>query len=166
MKLASASEDLQDWPTIEQAADEINASVRTIWRHNERGLLEIQKRPVPGRKPINVCNPSDLNRLKPPPYAVAKEEEAESTSREIMLPMSKVSEAVERIVTIFQGRQDAVMMPPPRAWITPAEAAEISGLTETYIRDRVRVGLIDAVRGGPHGALRIRRASLEAFSGY
>lgn len=160
------AEDVQDWPTIEQAAGELKASIRTIWRHNERGVLEIRKRPIAGRKPVNVCNPHDLNKLKPPPYVVKSDSAEFISSQEMMLPVSRVGDALERIVTIFQERQDAVTMalpPSQKLWLTLGEARIYSGLGR---KDLIELAASGKVQTRMSGNRRVfQRRSLEAFQG-
>lgn len=55
--------------------------------------------------------------------------------------------------------------PAPRPWIPVEEAAEISGMTVGFIRDRIRDEKIVAVRGGDRGELRVHRGSLMEFRG-
>src|SRR5690348_7977261 len=56
---------MSEWPTESEAAALLGASVKTLHRYAAKGLIEIQKRPRPGKKPENVCNPRDIERLKP-----------------------------------------------------------------------------------------------------
>jgi Helix-turn-helix domain len=50
-------------------------------------------------------------------------------------------------------------------WLSLEEAAREFNLSEKYLREAARAGRVLAVNGGPHGALRIQRKSLEAFAG-
>jgi hypothetical protein len=157
-------QNLKDWPTIKQAAQELKASVRTIWRHSKRGALEIRKRPVPSRKPINVCNPSDIDKLKPAPYIITQEAGDGSGGVEMMLPISKVSDALERIVSIFHERQNAVTVARPieRIWLTLEEARSYSGRSRSCLLRMCREGKLVAEKDG---GWKIRRVSLEEFEG-
>jgi hypothetical protein len=50
-------------------------------------------------------------------------------------------------------------------WLSVEEAAILSGLSPSYLMGIVETGKVAAVKGGPHGAWRIQRKSLEAFAG-
>jgi hypothetical protein len=53
----------------------------------------------------------------------------------------------------------------PRPWLMLEEAVESSGLCAAFLLRQVKEGKIKGIRGGPHGQLRILRASLETFAG-
>jgi hypothetical protein len=170
--------DLTHWPTEAEAAAVIGCSVRTLQRYAGAGKIEIRTRPREGKKPENVCNPRDVDKLLPAAHVMPPEDDAER-SNDRTPPANGVPAVnnfgngkqidtffafIAAITTIVATRQN-VAKPEPRLWLTLDEAAELSGLTAAYIRDRARVGAINAAAGGPYGALRIQRASLEAFAG-
>jgi excisionase family DNA binding protein len=51
-----------------------------------------------------------------------------------------------------------------KLWLTLPEAAEYTGLTAGFIAGLVAFRHIVAVKGGPHGAWRVQRESLEQYS--
>jgi hypothetical protein len=55
---------IEKWPTLEESAQLLGASVRSIWRYAQQGRIEMRKRPSPGRKLLNVCNPQELAELR------------------------------------------------------------------------------------------------------
>jgi hypothetical protein len=60
-----AKVDVSDWLTEAEAAAELDCSVRTIQRYASDGKIEMRKRQREGRKPESVCNPSDVDKLRP-----------------------------------------------------------------------------------------------------
>lgn len=117
-----------------------------------------------GLKPENVFNPGDIERLQPKAHVMPPDlpsPTAESTQLAPRGVGDSVLAIIRTIATAIETERQNVEK--PRLWLTLEEAAEVSGLRKSYILDRARAGIIDSVRGGPHGALRIRRASLETF---
>ena len=161
--MAALAQSTEAWPTIEEAAAQLGTSVRTMWRHAEARTVEIRKRPRPGKKPANIVNPRDLEKLMPEPYVMPTRENAGIAVR------SKPSEpawpaALESIATILSAHRDTVTIG-AKLWLSLDEAAAFSGLTTAVLRNCIAYGHMKAIKGGPHGAWRIQRASLEAFAG-
>lgn len=144
----------------------LKTSTRTIQRYAATGKIEVRKRERAGVKPENVCNPRDVEKLKPQAYVMLDDEEEEPEATAI----GRVSPAGQQALTfgyllqeLLRRTQPPQLPPPALPWITLEEAAELVGLSARFIRRQIRAGKIEAHRAGPHGALRIRRASLEAF---
>jgi len=167
------SSELSKWPNEAQAAEMIGASTKTVLRYVQAGKIEMRKRARRGLKPENVFNPADLQRLLPPAHVMPSETPIETDGLPAPLKSASangVLAIIRTIATAIETERQTVQM--PKLWLTLEEAAEISGLRPSYLRDscvdpeyyeegRNLIG----VRGGPHGALRIRRASLQAFAG-
>jgi excisionase family DNA binding protein len=162
--------ELSEWPTEAQAAALLGTSVKTINRHAKDGRLELRKRPRAGKKPENVVNPADLDKLLPRAHVMRPEQENEDAPRALTrrdpVPANGAAGEflafIRTIATAIETERYIVQMPLP--WITVEEAATVSGLAANYLRRAIRDGRIEAVRGGPRGKLRIRRASLNEFS--
>lgn len=150
------------WPTIEEAAHILNTSLRTMWRHAQAHRIELQKRPCQGRKPENVVNPRDIERLMPQAYVLPEPVQNNDG-------LSRINEEHITFAYVLQEllRRTAAPALPPLLlpWITIEEAAAATGLSSGFLRRQIKDGKVEAVRGGPHGRLRIRRASLEMFAG-
>jgi hypothetical protein len=159
----------EKWPTIDEAAALLETSIRTIWRHNERGKLEIQKRPVPGRKPVNICNPRDIDRLMPDPYVVANGNSNVSNGK-ARSPIDVIAERLAELlnkptlqaanVPILPAAESSAEIG-TKLWLTLPEAAQFTSLSETYLRKIIKDGPLISCRGGKNGAVVISRSSLE-----
>lgn len=165
------SPDIEQWPTDEAAAAILGTSSKTIHRYAAKKWIEMRKRQRPGKKPENVCNPLDIEKLKPPPHVMAADRFGEVENLSLATTEGKLTFAY-LFNELLRSNAPPQPLPPPAPWITLEEAADYSGLSRTYLRDSC-VGPehykegenLLGIRGGPRGALRIRRASLEAFQG-
>jgi excisionase family DNA binding protein len=151
---------LNNWPTEAEAAAQLSMSLRTLQRYAKAGEIEIRQRPVPGRKPEAVVNPRDVERLKPGAFVMAPEQDDKVTPRQRQQPADVLG-----ALFAYLQQQQRLLAAPPAPWLTLDEAAEQSRLSRRFLRKQIRSKKIRAVRGGPHGALRIHRASLEGFKG-
>lgn len=178
--------DLTQWPSVEEAAVALRTSARSIIRHNERGELEFRKRPRPGKKPENVVNPADLERLKPQPYPVRMENGTGARFQDEIAnlpPPPMAGDRFERFLNAIEAATTQRALPPapepaaaPRPeppavaldrklWLTLPEASVYSGISSSKLRAAANEGLLRARPDGPRGALIIKRASLEEFAG-
>lgn len=151
----------------------LGTSSKTVLRYAHAGKIEMRKRERRGLKPENVFNPADIQRLQPQAHVMPPEEPGTGELARSTPPngtASGVLAIIRTIATAIEAERQIVQI--PKHWLTLEEAAEVSGLRPSYLRDscvepeyyqegRNLIG----VRGGPHGALRIQRASLEAFAG-
>jgi len=63
-------QDEATWPGEAQAASILGRSIKTLMRYAEQRKIEVRKRPIPGRKPMNIFNPRDLQRLKTRSFSI------------------------------------------------------------------------------------------------
>jgi hypothetical protein len=173
--------DLTQWPSVEEAAVALRTSARSIIRHNERGELEFRKRPRPGKKPENVVNPADLEKLKPAPYPVKMPAPQFSPEPRQIFDhsamnrfVSGLAEAVASHTRALPPAPEPAAAPRPeppavaldrKLWLTLPEASVYSGISSSKLRAAANEGLLRARPDGPRGALIIKRASLEEFAG-
>lgn len=154
-----------DWPTLAKAAADLQISEKTI----RRAGVELRHRPAPGRtRPETVVNPRDLQRFLEPAHVMPAEPPPPDPDPEpVAIAPAKLRPAKNGVEGLLAVLTQTLTAPkaPPRPWIPLDEAAEWSGLSPGFIVGRIREGKIVAFRAGPHGALRIRRTSLEAFAG-
>ncbi len=167
--MAQMAQSLADWPTIEEAAAQLNTSVRTMWRHAEARRVEMRKRPRPGKKPENVCNPRDVEKLMPAAHVMPPEKAGAETglARRVQNGAPHPWQgALERIATILSAQQDGridTIGPTQQLWLSLKEASTLAGLSRKYLLRACEEGRLESVRDGRRR--RIRRASLEAFAG-
>jgi len=160
--------DVSKWPTEYQAADAIGVSVRTLQRYAEAGKIEIRPRPRQGKKPENVCNPRDVDRLLPAAHVMPADEPeppAKPTEAMVRANGKPTFDVLGALIALVTQQQKLLAAPEPKPWLTLDEAAEASGLTAAFIRRQIAEAKIAATRGGPHGALRVHRASVLEFRG-
>lgn len=169
--------EIQDWPTETEAAAQLGTSVKTISRYAAAGKIEMRKRPREGKKPENVVNPRDLEKLMPAAHVMPAEsipaqvKQANGIVRQQSHEAAVFFSFIQTIATAIQTMQPAAVQA-PRPWLSIGEAAAYSGLSANFIHDSIVAphhyepgeNLI-GIRGGPHGAWRIQRASLEEFRG-
>ena len=163
--------DVSQWPTLDEAAAQLQTSPRTLQRQHRRGMLELRKRPRSGRKPENVCNPADLERLQATAYVLPPETPPKTTNgiatRVPRAGSTRLSESIlERL---------ALALPPPagcpavpldrKLWLTLEEASAYSGFGRSVLERGIADGQLTAEKRGPRRAWIVQRASLEIFAG-
>lgn len=163
---------LSTWPTEAEAAHMIGCSVRTLQRYAQDGRVEIRPRKRDGRKPENVCNPRDVERLLPAAH-VMPEEVGNLPMTAVVQPNGKPAQAdaffsfISAITTAIATRQNVAIEPaqPQKLWLNLEEACAYSGLGVSALLAAVAEGKIAGGKYGPHGALAVHRASLEEYRG-
>jgi len=171
---------LAEWPNEAQAAAMLGTSVKTIIRYADAGRIETQKRPRPGKKPENVCNPRDIERLMPQAHVMPAEAVNGTAVARLPTEPSKaldpvpVLSIIRAIATAIETERKIVQM--PKLWLSLDEAVEYSGLAKSDLlfvcRESFRAQekcyeqplpgtlVVRKSRGW-----KIQRASLEAFQG-
>lgn len=158
---------LDNWPTEAEAAALLQTSVKTISRYAEAGKVELRKRPRAGKKPENVVNPRDIEKLLPAAHVMPEERPGAVALRPKTQPQQPEAAAffafIQTITTAIETQRGIVQIAKP--WLSLEDAAEATGLSAGYLRRQIADAKIVATYGGPRGAIRIQRASLEAFAG-
>jgi excisionase family DNA binding protein len=134
----------EDWPTIKETIRRTGMSERTLYRRMQDDSLRQAYRKVPGRKPILVLHPEDVERL-----------EAETVK-----PVALPPELIEVPATVPTGGKPATAgwvaelaamakdflqeRPPVRLsekfMLTLDEAAELSGFSKSYLKRAISEG--------------------------
>lgn len=165
----------------------LKTSHRSVLRANERGELEIRKRNRPGKKPENVVNPDDLNKLleeaKPKPFPVPSLPapppplQFHPDAFTMTVPALK-DDQIERFLDALREMAAPKLLPAPAAPPAPAEptvplhiklnltleeAAVYSGYSVRKLRQAIDEGRLQASKDGRRGAIVIKRASLESL---
>jgi hypothetical protein len=177
---------LDSWPTIHQAAAALRTSTRSVLRAQDRGEIEIRKRTRPRKKPENVVNPDDLQKLiekeapKPHPVrmpAIAPAPQFHPDAFAFTVPALQPAQ-IDRFLEALQNMTAQRALPAPeeaarpaapavplhlKLWLTLPEASVYSGYSERKLRQAAADGRIHATKDGPRGAIIIRRASLESL---
>jgi excisionase family DNA binding protein len=130
------------------AAKQLDLSVRRVMEMSAAGRLPRHKRfdPATQREAV-MFRAADVARLK-----------AEKTPVPVPNLPAIVPAAVERA---------AALPPPARPWLTLAEAADYSGLPESFLHSMIDQGGLPALDVGvrPGGRYRVRRSDLDQIEG-
>lgn len=163
--------DLTQWPTIHEAARSLRTSTRSVLRAQDRGEVEIRKRTRPRKKPENVVNPDDLQKLieaeAPRPFPVQL---PAPTPKAAPTYPPGLDDFIHALVSAARARPEPAAIAPPavplhlKLRLTIEEAAAYSGYSEHKIRMNIEAGNLEASQDGPRGKWIIRRASLEEWS--
>jgi excisionase family DNA binding protein len=149
----------ENWLTKAEAAQALQCAEKTIEREASRGKIQQAWRRIPGRRPIAVFNPDDIERLKAQTVQAFPAPMAADTSK----ALTNISRATSP-EQFFAGLARAMVAPrvSPKLYLTLAEAAEYTGLGVGYLRRQIAEGKLEPVKGaGPHGADVLRRRDLE-----
>jgi hypothetical protein len=160
--------DVSKWPSEAEAASMLGTSIKTIIRYAAAGKIETRKRPRPGKKPENVCNPRDIEKLLPTAHVMPVEAEdvtATIALRKSQSPNGNADGAallafIRTIATAIETERQIAQM--PRLWLTLEEARSYSGRSRSWLLRMCREGRLVAEKDG---GWKIRRESLEGFEG-
>jgi hypothetical protein len=159
--------DLSTWLTTSEVCARLGISERTLEREVYKGKWQSQRRPREGKKPERVFSPHEVAMREPPPVReVTPANRQPNTDSVAKLPESLTSSPEWQAWHVLGPRLlDALVAQKPPA--TPAlfcsleEASEITGFTVWFLKRMVRAGKLRSNRGGPRGALRVRREDLK-----
>jgi excisionase family DNA binding protein len=151
---------MTEWITKEEAAEQLQASTRTIERHISAGRIETRKEPREGKIPEVLCRSKDVDRLKPEaflmPELATRPTAATATATTPATPQLSESQALTlaalkalatALATITTRPAEAVSKI-DRPWLSVDEAAAKSGLSRRLIRKLIGAGDIVAVKDG------------------
>jgi excisionase family DNA binding protein len=169
------------WPTQAEAAQILQTSTKTIERHGKEGRIEIRKRACPGRRPENVCNPDDIEKLKPLPHiprpvtiperyeivnrqlAKARQANDQAVEPVAMVPhqLSQLFETIATTVQTIQTEAAQTRNASEKLVFTLKEASRL-GFSVRYLRRAVDEGRLRSFRDGR--SIKIARVSLAEFA--
>jgi len=157
--MTAPARDTSTWPTQTEAAVRLATNERTIRRFIAAGRLRAEKRPVVGAKPQTVIDPADVARVRAErerekPVVIAAPGRDHDTDHDTYHDRSEVTRiepAAAALAELFAGAAralaDAQAKPVRATWLTLAEAAEASGLPESWLREYAKRCLDDETRG-------------------
>ena len=150
---------LEDWKTQAEAAEILKCSEKTISRMAAQNKIQRALRRVPGRKPMPVFNPNDVERFRSEtvdikPFPVTAGKEAKSLAR---VPSQ---DGVKLLAQLFAERLSSSRSVPveQKVFLKLNEASEYMGMPKAWLRRQIKDGKLKAVLAG---GWRIRRADLE-----
>jgi hypothetical protein len=172
MPSTAPGRDTTNWPTQTEAAIQLGTGERTIRRWMDAGRLKSALRPVLGRKPLVIVDPEDVAKLRlerQPTVVVVREDNnppANPTetshdeyfieSREIAPrgrdPFAGLAAHLAKLATLYP--------PTPKPWLTLKEAAEFSGLPQSFLLEMALSG-VDALRPGGGAVIAVNVGTLK-----
>ena len=165
------SHELDDWKTKAEAAEILGCSEKTVERYAKQSRIQKFLRRNPGRKAMPVFHPGDIEtlrseavRLEPFPvekqFPRSRDDVAHGPGAgEQALALPARQSAVEMLVNLLADR----VSPPATAarhklFLTLAEAADYSGMSQGWLRQKIRQGELPAIKTR---GWKIRRGDLE-----
>ena len=149
---------LDDWKTQDEAAAILGCSTKTIARLAEQKKIQRVLRRIPGRKPMPVFNPADIETIRKKtveiePFPVAKQVEDLA-----LAPQARQREAGLLMRLLLDRASPAVTSPRHKLFLTLREAADYSGMPRAWLIQKIKAGELAAIKAR---GWRIRRADLE-----
>ena len=149
-----------DWKTQEEAAEILECSKKTIARMADQKKIQRVLRRVPGRKPMPVFNPDDIEALRvktveAEPFYVGEQgsvPEAKALARQ-----TSQSE-VNLLARLFADRNRSAVPVEQKVFLNLKESVEYSGLPKAWLLREIKSENIKAIKVG---GWRIRRTDLE-----
>ena len=150
---------LDDWKTQAEAAEILKCSQKTVGRMAAQKKIQRVLRRVPGRKPMPVFNPDDIEALraemvKVEPFPVRERGEEKALVRQTR------QRGVDLLAQLLADRISPASAVPvgQKIFLNLKEAAEYSGLPKAWLMREIKSGNIKAMKAG---GWRIRRSDLE-----
>ena len=150
---------LDDWKTQAEAAEILKCSQKTIGRMAGQKKIQRVLRRVPGRKPMPVFNPDDIEMLRAEmvqvePFPVRERGDGKALARQT---------SQGRVDLLAQLLADRIPPAPAvpvaqKVFLNLKEASEYSGMPKAWLVREIKSGKIKAIKAG---GWRIRRADLE-----
>ena len=153
------TDQLDDWKTQAEAAEILKCSQKTVGRMAAQKKIQRVLRRVPGRKPMPVFNPDDIEAIRaetaePKAFPVKERGEEKALAH---VPRQR---GVDLLAQLLADRISPARSVPveQKVFLNLKEAAEYSGLSKAWLMREIKSGNIKAIKTG---GWRIRRSDLE-----
>jgi AraC-like DNA-binding protein len=123
------AEDYSGWRTKQEIMKELGLSERTLERMLQRNEINRAHRRVPGRKPITVISPHDIERLR---AEVVKPEPAPAQEARALAVRHRPG--LERLALLRNSAQ----VPALPLFLSLKETAEFSGLSQELLKRLIK----------------------------
>ena len=150
---------LDDWKTQAAAAEILKCSQKTVGRMAAQKKIQRVLRRVPGRKPMPVFNPDDIEAIRAEmvqvePFPVKEQGEVTTLARQ------PSKGGVELLAQLLADRMSPGRSVPveQKVFLNLREAVEYGGMPKAWLLREIKSGKIKAIKAG---GWRIRRAELE-----
>ena len=145
------------WKTKNEAAAILGCSVKTVDRLAAAGKIKKQERRVPGRRPLPVFNPKDIER-KLEESAVLKAVPVSEQGSGGALMRQQKGNGAEFFAQFAASMANPQLRLGEKVYLTLGEASAYSGLSRTLLLRKVKSGEVKAFKDG---GWKIRRSELE-----
>ena len=140
-------ENLDSWIAKEEVVKRTGLDARTIERKAKRGEIRQENRPVPGRKPLPVYHPEDVEKL----------------SVKTLKPIALATPGMPTNRQVAATPEPVFIVPlHMKIFLTLKEAVAYSGLPKSYLEKCLRDKTIPAFKSN---GWRIKRIDLETYTG-
>lgn len=150
---------LEHWKSQAEAAEILKCSEKTISRMAAQNKIQRALRRVPGRKPMPVFNPIDVERIRSETvevksFPVGEPKEAKSLAR------VSSQDGAKLLAQLFAERLSSSRSVPVehKVFLNLNEASDYMGMPKTWLRRQMKRGDLKAILSG---GWRIRRADLD-----
>lgn len=143
--------DTESWPTKAEAITMTGLSLRTLDRLLESGQIRKAQRRQPGRRSIVVLHPDDVERVRRENLPIPPVRPEIMFASQVPAPVDQGSTPTlpSPVVDFLSGILNAVAPYTGHAqklWLSLEEAADLSGLSRSYLKSRIREGSLRAVK--------------------
>ena len=150
---------LGHWKSAPEAAEILKCSEKTISRMAGQGKIQRALRRVPGRKPMPVFNPTDIERIRGEtvevkPFAEPAAKEETSLAR---APSQDGAKLFAQLLADQLGSSQSMPLE-RKVFLNLDEASEYAGMPKGWLRRQIKDGKLRAILSV---GWRIRRADLE-----
>ena len=146
--------ELDDWKTKEEAAQLLQIGFKTVERYARAKKLRRKYRRIPGRRPLPVYHPEDIDRISRETIPLAPVEPPPSQALTRRLdPAAFLSALIEN----SNGQPPKVRLS-EKLYLTLNEASEYTGLSKTLLRRKIHDEELPALKDG---GFKLRRRDLE-----
>ncbi len=151
--------ELDEWKTKEEAAQLLQVGVKTVERYAKADKIRREYRRIPGRRPLPVYNPEDIEKIRQEnvPMTPAEPQPSQALTRKLD-PAAFLSALLQNVQN-GNGQPSKVRLS-EKLYLTLNEAAEFTGLSKTLLRRKIHDGELTALRDG---GFKIRREDLESL---
>ncbi len=151
--------DLAEWKTKGEAAVILECSEKTIERMAGRREIERRERRIPGRKPLPVFNPEDIERLQAASAVVeAFPVKRQGNGGNALVKRSGGADGFNSVIDFAAAMQRPRVTVNEKFYLTLAEAVELSGLSRAFLLRQIKSGGLKAIKDR---GWKIRRSELE-----
>lgn len=134
---------MSSWYTKSQVSTILGVSEKTVERMIARGELHHEKRKRPGKGPVTVLDPEDVEKARQALADAAPSPAVIQNAEGSNLPARRMGNPIDALVEALAAAAPAKHPTVPiheRLYLSIPEAAALSGLPQSYIRAQAHAG--------------------------